>query len=135
MSLLPPLVEAADIDAEDDIWRRIPGIRSHLTYDHDNRRWRPSSAAFEDHGDDDAMSALLAREDTPDRATAGRWAGAFLAVLKAAVYRGDKQLIVRDPTPEEPSHLGVIGPKPKSVRRRWAEKASWVSEPNLTPPA
>lgn len=75
------------------------------------------------------MSALLAREDTIDRATSGTWQGYLLAALPARSYRQEAQRIARDPTPEDPSHLQVIGNKTKARRRLWAESARWVIEP------
>ena len=132
---MPP-GDAEDIKDEDDIWRRISPVPGpQLTYEHDEGRWRPSSAAFADSdGAADPMSALLAREDTPTRALRGRWTGWFLAILQARVFRGDGQVIARDPTTEDPNHLLIHGRKPPKVRRHWARLARWVIPPNLPPP-
>lgn len=128
--MFPP-GDAPDVTDDDDIWRRIPRIPSHIVRDHG--RLRPTSAAFADHPDDGAMSALLAREDNPVRATSGLWEGYLLAALPARVYRQEEQRIVRDPTPEDGSHLLVIGEKTRPRRRKWAESARWVVEPGSGP--
>jgi hypothetical protein len=128
-------VDANDVRNDDEIWRRIFPGRPQITYEHDEGRWRPSSAAFEDSdGPDDPMSALLAREGTVARALAGRWNGWFLAELRAAVFRADEQGIARDPTPDDPNHLLVFGRKTSGRRRRWARSARWVVPPHLPPP-
>jgi len=128
------LVDDKDIRGEDDVWRRVPSSPSQLTYEHDERRWRPSSAAFEDSGPDDPMSALLAREDTPQRALQGRWSGWFLAALGAEMLRADGQGIARDPTEEDPSHVLVFGRKTRKIQRRWAKSARWIVPPDLPAP-
>jgi hypothetical protein len=124
--MLPP-GDAADIDDEDDLWRRIPRKPSHLVNDHG--RWRPSSAAFADHPDDGGMSVLVGREDAPERATSGKWEGYLLAALPAGSYRRERQRVPRDPTVEDPNHAQVIGEKPRNRRLKWAESARWVINP------
>lgn len=128
------LVDAPDIHDDEDVWRRVLASPPQLTYDHDEHRWRPSSAAFEDSGPDDPMSALLAREDTAERALRGPWEGWVLAAVGAGMLRADGQGIARAPTPEDRSHLLVFGRKTRAMKRRWARLARWVVPPELPAP-
>ena len=131
-----PLVDAEDIGPDDEIWRRIPPAPGRqLTYEHDENRWRPSSAAFQDSdGPDDPLSALLGREDTAERALAGKWSGFFLASVSAGLLRSHQQGIARGPTAEDANHLLIFGRKTHSRRQRWAKSARWIVGPDLPPP-
>jgi hypothetical protein len=114
--------------------RRIPD--RHFHFDQNERRWRPSSAAFEDDEDGDPMSVY--RKDLIDleggdvrRVMAGH-PGFALASLTAGQVRSRNQTVSPRPLPEESSHVGVCGPKPKSVTRWFAKAAEWVISPPVS---
>src|SRR5437879_3690071 len=113
------------------LWRRIPPW--HFIYDANLERWRPSSAVFDNDPDGGPMSVLL--EDvviTSGRDAASALAdhpGYALAAITAGLARACQQGVARDPTPSEPAHAVVFGPKPKSAQRRLAKQSSWVIPP------
>ena len=110
------------------LWRRIPPW--HFTYDRRERRWRPSSAAFEDDPDGDPMSVIIAAESrSPEAALADLHRDYGLVAISARLARERGQMIVRAPTPEEPAHAYVVGNKAESVRKAFARQAAWVVRP------
>ena len=124
---------ADDPTIRDDavLWRRIPPW--HLIFDANLRRWRPKSAAFEDHPNGTPMSVYLAdmMEATgrgPDDALTGHQAFA-LAGISAGLARSTGQQVAREPLPGEPAHAVVVGRKTKSVSRRFAKESHWVVSP------
>src|SRR5712691_2526399 len=125
-----PLVNDSSISNDAEIWRRVPFSVRQMVYLREEKRWRPSSGAFLDSGEDDPMSALLGDGDTIERALAGKWSNPpgswFIAALRAAEFRQDGQGITRDPTPEDSNHVLVFGRKRRPQMRRWAELACWV---------
>lgn len=120
--------DASIADAE-DLWRRVHPRQ--VVPDDNLGRVRPSSAAFKDY----ELSCLRAREDTPERALAAiaadglSWGkkGFSLAALAAGLARRLKQAVCRDPTPEDPAHVLVVGKKKSGrVSGTFAEEARWV---------
>jgi hypothetical protein len=111
--------------------RRIPP--QHLVPDHNTRRIRISSAAFEDDRDGDPMSILLAETlrdlgQSPDAALAGH-PDFGLASLTARLVREKGQIVVRRPEEGDPAHGLVVGHKPASVRKAFARAAKWAVPP------
>jgi hypothetical protein len=106
------------------LWRRIPPW--HIVYDQNLGR----SAAFDNDPDNHPMSVIL--ED--DVQAAGRDPHSVLtghkdfAVIDA---RACGQGVCRDPLPDEPAHVLVFGPKPKSVQRRLAKASVWLIPPSV----
>ena len=125
------LTDDPTIEDEAALWRRIPPW--HFVFDTNLRRWRPSSAAFDNDPDGQPMSVLLGEEVTgagrdPVSVLSGH-TGFALAAVAAGLTRACGQAVVRDPLPGEPAHALVVGPKPKSVQRRLAKSAVWVVPP------
>jgi hypothetical protein len=114
------------------LFRRIP--RWHLFFDHNENRWRPSSAAFEDDDDRDPMSVylstVLARENREPSAVLAGHDGYSLAAITARLARANNQTVHPDPLPEESSHAVVCGNKGKdkksAPKRQFAKAAAWV---------
>ena len=112
------------------LWRWIPPW--HFTYDRRERRWRPSSAAFEDDPDGDPMSVVIAAESHgPEAALTGPHQDYGLAAISARLVHERGQIIVRAPTAEEPAHAYVVGDKRESTRKAFARQAVWVVRPPL----
>lgn len=125
-----PYADAGDIGNEDDLWRRT--APEWIFYDPNIGRVRPTSAAFKDSSSDGTpLSVLLGREDTPERALGGAWRrrGFSLAAFKAGLAREHRQLVCRDPQPEDPPHVLVVGKKSHRVREALALAAQWVVPP------
>jgi hypothetical protein len=113
------------ISDETELWRRIP--HAQICYDANLGRQRPESWAFSDDPDGQPMSVFIGPElASPQAALAGLEG---FAAIKAGLARALNQAIVRDPTPEQPAHAVVRGPKPASVRKRFAREATWVIPP------
>ena len=113
------------------LWRRIPSW--HVIFDENQKRWRSSSAAFDNDPDGAPTSVFLAEVVLsagrgPVDVLLGHESFA-LAAISAGAARGCGQEVVRDPLPDEPAHALVVGPKPKSVQRRLAKAAVWVIPP------
>jgi hypothetical protein len=111
--------------------RRIP--RWHFYLDPRLRRFRPSSAAFEDDEDGDPMSVY--RHDVIDaeggdvrRVMIGH-NGFGLASLTAGQFRVKNQTVHSKPLPSESSHAVICGSKPEGLRRWFAKQATWVIYP------
>ncbi|HUY33644.1 MAG TPA: hypothetical protein VMV69_12915 [Pirellulales bacterium] len=114
------------------LWRNIPP--RHFVLDENASAVRPSSAAFMDDPDNSPMSVLLGDEVLSSGRTAesiiANLEGFALAEFTASAVRECGQLVVRDPTDEEPAHALVVGDKKKrSIRRRIAENAKWLIPP------
>ena len=127
-------VDDKSIPDDSEIWRRIHPDQ--LT--EKGGRLRPSSAAFEDSDENSPMSVHLAEvirraRIAPEILLLGKAYGTGLASIKVRTFRQDGQSIVRDPTADDPSHALICGPKPGSVRKKWAREAVWVIEPPVPP--
>jgi len=111
----------------DPLWRRIHP--SWLVDDGKGGR-RLSTAAFENSPDGTGTSVTLGRDAqiagvTP-RKILERFPERRLASVAAGVCRANKQILVRDPEPEDPHHALIDGEKPKSVRRALSNAASLI---------
>ena len=58
--------------------------------------------------------------------------GYGLVSIRAGEARSNNQTVCSDPLPDESAHAVVCGPKPHSVRRRFARNADWVVKPPVT---
>ena len=104
-----------------------------IVRDENLKCFRPSSQAFNDSQDGSPMSVnredILQQENKPP---AELLAGLYewgLAALRTGTMRENGQGIAADPTPDEPSHALVFGPKPTKARKRIAKTAEWVIQP------
>lgn len=113
-----------------DLWRRIHP--THIIFDDNQGRVRPTSQAFTDSSNGSPMSVVIATEcGGPDRVLAG-YERYGLASFKARVARESGLGIVRDPLPDQPAHALVFGPKSKKVQSQLAKATEWVVlPPNL----
>lgn len=117
--------------------RRVPSRHNiYIIWDDNRKRWRPSSASFEDHPDGSPMSVVLADtlaelERPLTSALEGHERGFALASITAGLARANDQVVVRDPLPEEPAHGLVVGQKTKKRCRELAKSADWIVPPDL----
>ncbi len=123
---------------ECELLRRVPIKPAvHIIWDDNQKRWRPSSASFQDHPNGTPMSIVLRDElenagRNLDEVLIGHDDFA-LAAITAGTARENQQRVARDPLPEEPAHGLVIGKK-KKAKREMAKVAQWVIAPTgLTP--
>lgn len=122
----------AAVTDETLLFRRIPP--KHVYFDENENRFRPSSAAFEDDGDGDPMSAhlssvLVAEAREPVTLLAGH-EGYSLASITAALARSKSQTVHPDPLPAESAHAVVCGEKERgkknAPKRVFALQAQWA---------
>jgi hypothetical protein len=125
------LPDDASVADTTDIYRLVPEFD--VDWDHDESRWIVKSSAFQNTSTTDRMSVVLgdtlathrrppedARRSKPDR---------FVVALYASEFRAEEQGVIREPTPDEPSHGNVVGQKQKNRRRRLARLARWIVDP------
>jgi len=120
-------------DAE--LWRRIPPAQIVLDQNHpDGPIRRPSTGAFDNSSDEEAMSVLLAaivlEAGRTPRDTLIRFASFGLVGFTAGLVRAHEQIVVREPEPEEPAHAAVVGRKSKALKRTLARTSRWVILPD-----
>lgn len=123
---MPPQPPTDDVGIPDDaeLWRRI-GPKWWI-FDENSGLWRPSSAAFQNMTDTEAVSMTLASEvNDPSTFLAGH-EGYGLVSLTAGAVRECHQIIVRAPENGTPGHVHVIGKKNKAIQRRLAAQARIV---------
>ena len=116
-------------DAE--LWRRVPSW--HIIEDDNQGGKRISSAAFTDHSNGTPMSVFLgddvrAAGRSPDSLIDGH-IDFCLASVTAGFVRSLRQIVLRRPLPEEPTHAEVAGKKNKSIQRKLAKSATWIIAP------
>jgi hypothetical protein len=122
---------------EAPIWRRIPPW--HVVFDENSRRFRPSSAAFEDHPNGTPMSVLLGEEVLNSGRSPESVLTAYedfsLVSFSAQLAREIGQGIIRKPIPDEPAHAEVFGKKTASVKKAFSRRCEWVLPPPKAGPA
>jgi hypothetical protein len=121
------------ITASAELWRRIPPW--HCTFDENLGRWRPSTAAFEDHPDGSPMSVVLADDLKASGRGTDEVLAAYpdfaLAAITAGLARECGQIIARDPLEDEPAHAVVVGSKSRAIRKRFSLECRWVVLPKV----
>ena len=126
-----PFVDDLTITNDDQLLRRISP--QWFVPDYNEGRWRPSSASFEDSPDNTPMSvhlvSVLEAAGIPSASVLHGHEGYGLVQFAASMARQLAQLLVRDPQPNEPAHVLVVGNKSRSIRRQFAMSAVWVVEP------
>jgi hypothetical protein len=77
------------------------------------------------------MSGVIARPDRDPMEILVEHDGFGLVVLRVADLNSDscKQAVLHIPTPTEPDHVSVVGPKTDSTRRAMSKVATWVIGP------
>ena len=113
--------------------RRIPLKPSHCIWDENLRRYRPTSASFEDHPNGSPMSVtladeLLASHRSLEDGLAGL-EGYALAGISAGFVRELGLGVAGEPLDDEPAHAVVLGKKSKKIRSALAKAAIWVVAP------
>jgi hypothetical protein len=130
-------VDDGTIEDDEGLLRRIPP--HHFFFDKNLGRWRPSSAAFDDHPDGSPMSVhlvtVLARHNLVRSTVLIGHVDYALARITAALVRSNRQGIYRHPLPDDPAHAEVFGPKSEGVRKRLAKGADWEIPPNRIVPS
>jgi hypothetical protein len=74
------------------------------------------------------MSVVLSSGAFVESAMAGH-EGFALVGFPAGLARALNQIIVRDPTPDQPAHALVVGKKTKGVKRALRDGSHWVVQP------
>jgi hypothetical protein len=119
---MPTRVDDPTIGDEEVLWRRI---RPEWVQREPDGTSRPGSFAFMDRTPSAELSVHIASLTDQDCVLQG-YPQDNLAAIKAGHPRSLGYAIVRDPTPEDPSHA-LICPSPnKGNARKIAKQASWV---------
>lgn len=113
------------------LWRRIPP--RHFVFDANLGRYRPSSAAFEDHPDGSPMSVVLGNDvlaagRSPESVITG-CEGFAVASFQAGLARLKGQGVMRKPLRDEPAHAEVFGNKTDSVKKAFTKNSIWIIAP------
>ena len=125
------LIDDPTIPHDAVLWRRIYPENGYIA-PRENGELRATSLAFDDSSDGSPMSMYLA-DEAGDPSVALRGHENFgLASLKAQDLRNEGQAIARDDA-DIPGHVLVDGPKPASVRKRWARQAILVLPTVIAP--
>lgn len=112
------------IPDDSDLYRRIHPEQ--VVWDDNTGRLRPTTAAFRDLEMSVNLGDDLAREGlSPDFAVRNH-PRHHLAALTAGLARTEDQAVYRDHLPDDPTHGGVAGPKPKPRRTRFANSSRWA---------
>lgn len=119
---MPPRADDPTIGDDEVLWRRI---RPEWVQREADGTFRPGSFAFMDRTPSAELSIHLASLTDPDRALQG-FPQDSLAAIRAGLPRSLGYAVVRDPTPDDPSHA-LICPSPnKGKARTMAKQATWV---------
>lgn len=128
---MDPILDDSSIQNTDHVWRRIPPY--HLVFDDNHNKFRPSSAAFEDHPNGSPMSAQLASVlktmGISPEAALKNYPKFGLVSLSVKLLRDTGQSIAFQPRQDQPGHVEVSGNKTKSIRRRWAKECQLLVVP------
>lgn len=128
----------SSIEDEDGLLRRIPNWPSMLKYDKNLGSYRPSSVCFSDREGGTQLSITLKRllleaGGKIEDAIATFPHGFGVACLTAGFVRNEvspSQIVIRQPTCEDPYHGLVVGEKSKSTRKTMAKNATILIQPS-----
>ncbi len=111
------------------LYRRVHP--TYVVHDDDRDCERISSGAFKERGQELSvhLGDVLEAADR-DPAEIVEELPHFLISLTAQLVRAYSQVIVRSPTPDDDSHGDVVGSKPKTTRKAFADAAIWVVAPD-----
>ena len=131
--MLPePQVATDDVTVLDDalLWRRV----HEDFWERVEGGWRISSSAFDNSSDGSGMSVHLEAVAVAEGVLLERLLPEpqeqyGVVVLTPACVRTNRQIIVREPEPDDPTHAEVIGSKPTKVRKRLRDGASVLRVP------
>jgi hypothetical protein len=124
-------VDDSTIGDEDVLLRRIPPVW--WIPDENLGRLRPTSQAFNNHGNGSPMSVhlqkVLEEHRLPVNSVLEGHVGFALASITAGLARTHAQRIRRKPLDDDPAHAEVFGEKTRSVRKAFAMGAVWAVPP------
>jgi hypothetical protein len=109
------------------LWRRIHP--QHVVLDHTRGGRVVSSSAFDDHDDEEPMSAFLAEVVGDPTALLAGHAGYGLVAFTVGHARSLGLGVVHAPEGGGAGHVVVIGRKTHGVRKRLRAGSVWVSRP------
>lgn len=117
----------------DVLLRRVPIKPQQIVKDENLGRYRPSSAAFNDHPNGSAMSVNIRSgvftSQRREKDVLPLDPPMALAGIRVSTVRGAGLGTVRAPVADQIAHGEVIGDKTKPVRRALATEAFWVVLP------
>lgn len=102
---MPERQDDQSIGNNEHLWRRVHPIQ--ITFDNDTGEPRVSSGVF---STGDGLSVSIASETTIE-ALLRNYPKHSVVEFEAGVARSQGCIIVRDPTPDDPAHALVWGPK------------------------
>jgi hypothetical protein len=130
---MPVYSDDSTVLNDEELLRRVPINPAHVVWDNNEKRLRPSSAAFDNDKDGSPMSVslstVLAAQGLPQSSALIGLARFSLSCITAKMARDNDQGIQRDPLAENLAHALVFGEKPKKVGRKLAKSARWIVEP------
>jgi hypothetical protein len=111
----------------DLLLRRVPSW--HIIWDENENRWRPTSAAFEDHPDGSPLSVrvrpLLERMGLALESVLAGLPDFGLVEFPAGTARAKDQIVALEEVEGEPAHAVVAGKKTRSVMKHLARSSKW----------
>ena len=116
-----------------DLFRRVHPEQ--VIWDDNVQRLRPTTAVFRDTDMSVSIGDTLAKGGRSPESTLGNRPHHHLVALTALEVRNEEQVVCREPRPEDDSHGGVVGSKPKTRRTVFALQARWevLREGSLPP--
>ena len=124
----PPFVDDDTISNDDVIYRRIP--ERQVTPDPNSKHGiRPSTGAFSDSSDGPLSVTLKSLCTVAPESLIAHMPKAGVAAVSVGLLRSLGQMIVRDPTPDDPAHVLIVGKKGKTFEKTVARTADWAVLP------
>jgi len=125
-----PRVDDPGIADDAVLWRRIPPDKVAVLPD---GNLRPESWVFGDDEDGQPVSIVIAGPEAAVADVMRGHEGYGLVAFTAADARRHGLAVRRDPTPGQPAHGVLIGPKTRGVRRALAKACRWIVLPGTHP--
>lgn len=131
-----PYADDPSIDNADYLLRRVLVNPMHVVYDDNQKRRRPSSAAFENDSNGSPMSISIEKNLLADGFThesvlknQPQHLTFALAKITAGAARNESQTVCKNPIDGVPAHGLVYGVKSKKVSGRLAKSSVWAIDP------
>jgi len=119
---MPQRKDDPSIGDNEVLWRRI---HPHQIVQEPDGSVRPGSFAFQDNTSTSELSVHIAAMTDQHRVLQG-YSRQSLVAIRAGLPRSLGYAIVRDPTPDDPSHALICPSPTKSHARQLAKQAIWV---------
>lgn len=123
-----PFVDDQTIAADDFVLRRIAKVQQVIDPKFESGI-RPNSGSFDDSSDSPLSMTLASGCADPARLIEG-FEGAGVIRVPVRELRLLGQGFIRDPTPNDPAHVLVFGPKAGSFGKKVLKHASWMITPS-----